>query len=588
MALTPTQQAAVNYDRNLILFAGPGSGKTSTSVAKSQRILLKPDSRLAMVSFSRAAADEMRHRMLAAFAARQLPAPPNHRLVLGTFNSLSLAQYNRHVRSPAKLLGPPARSALLNSMLSSYSIDERSQFLLSLERYQGALDPGTIDIPPEHEVFIRQYLAKLRDSHSTDLPTIMRECTAMMGKRQIPLLPVSHLLGDEMQDADQIQLEFMLHHSRAGVITTLVADDDQTIYEWRCALGYAGLQHFAREANAKTITLAENFRSREEIVAHATTLIAFNDPDRIPKSQVATRGPGGHLGFLAVGSLQSECAAVAKSIADDQADGGTFAMLARTNRALDSMEEALAGEGVAYHREGPSIWDTAEITTLLSLLSALLSGRSTDLLPILMLLPLDAQCRSELERVLGPHCGDFLDGATPTLSHATAIDVDMVATFCADTARWRRSLQAGELSLVLPDVQEAILGHFQLHWSEHGSSKRMRRAESLLGTAVTTILKMKGTLSRRLSTLSAFRSKDAKDFPVRLMTIHGSKGLEFDTVFLINAAHPDDGKTLVGDDAERRLFYVAMTRAKERFVATYSERPIKYIEEAGLKRLTTI
>jgi DNA helicase-2/ATP-dependent DNA helicase PcrA len=61
------------------------------------------------------------------------------------------------------------------------------------------------------------------------------------------------------------------------------------------------------------------------------------------------------------------------------------------------------------------------------------------------------------------------------------------------------------------------------------------------------------------------------------MTMHSSKGLEFDTVFLINASHPDDGSTLMADHPERRLFYVALTRAKDRFFATYSDDPVKYI-----------
>ena len=89
MALTPSQKAAVVYDRHLILFAGPGSGKTSTSIAKGRRILANPDSRLCMVTFTTAASAEIQHRMAGAFENEKQPLPVG-RLSTGTFHSMAL------------------------------------------------------------------------------------------------------------------------------------------------------------------------------------------------------------------------------------------------------------------------------------------------------------------------------------------------------------------------------------------------------------------------------------------------------------------------------------------------------------------
>lgn len=582
MALTLSQNAAVLYDRNLIIFAGPGSGKTSTSIAKADRILASGDAHLGLVTFTTAAAGEMQRRMEATFLASGRPFP-KHRLICGTFNSLTLRHFQRHSKIREKLLGPPARSALINTMLAHLSMEERVDTILALERYQGALYPESISLSESHSKFIEEYLAKMKAAKAIDLATIMRQCTHQMGSGQIPLLPVSDLLGDEMQDSDEVQLEFMLHHTRAGITTTLVADDDQTIYEWRSALGYAGLQRFAQEANAKTITLAENFRSRNEIVAHAKQLIAYNDPDRIEKDQIAVRGPGGSLVVVASSHLESECALVAETIHDYEQDCGSVAILARSNRALDTMEEALSINGVPYSRDGPSIWDSTEISIYVSFLRALLSASSADLLPVLALLELDGPTRKQLVREIAGACGEFLDGMIPDLSHATPLDLAELNRFTQSTTKWRQRLRKGEINLTLPDIKDATSELMRLHGNQVvDGSKKMRRINLLLDTALNVLSNMKGTLSQRLNTVSRMQAKSPDMDVVRLMTMHASKGLEFDTVFLINARRPDDGSTLMEDHPERRLFYVAMTRAKERFAATYTDTPVKFVHEAGL------
>lgn len=587
MALTPTQHAAVLYDRNLILFAGPGSGKTATSIAKGRRILSSEASSLCMVTFTTAAATEMHQRMAADFQ-REGQEIPRTRLTTGTFHALTLKHYQRHVRSFPKLLAPPARSAMLHAMLAKYSMEERSPFTLALERYQSALQPDLLALEPEHREFIEDYQRKMRAAHATDLATIMRDCTVRMASGEIPLLPITHLIGDEMQDADQVQLEFILNHTRAGVITTLVADDDQTIYEWRCALGYAGLQHFAAEAEAKTITLGENFRSRTEVVNHAQLLIAHNDPERIQKEQRAVRGAGGVLGVVRSANTGSECFAVARAISEYRFADEEIAVIARSNRALDRMEEALSSEGVSYRRDGPTLWDAPEIALLLSLMRGLVSSRTADLLPVFMLLPVDGKVRKALEAKLGATCGHFLDGEVPSLDPATALDVQALHDFCRGTTAWRKLLRAGDFNLAIPDIGIAVGDLIKQHAGETGGAAKTRRVNGLLDSAVNVLTRLTGSLSKRLNTISKMQSKEAGAHPVRLMTMHASKGLEFDTVFLINASKPDDGSTLMEDQPERRLFYVALTRAKDRFFATYSGDPIKYILEANLPFISSL
>jgi DNA helicase-2/ATP-dependent DNA helicase PcrA len=314
-----------------------------------------------------------------------------------------------------------------------------------------------------------------------------------MGSGEIPLLNITHLIGDEMQDADEVQLEFILNHTRKGVVTTLVADDDQTIYEWRCALGYAGLQYFAAQVNAKTITLGENFRSREEVVAHARELIANNDPDRVEKNQIAVRGAGGVLGVVKSATPFDECEAVAVAIRDYKYDDEEIAVLARSNRALDRMEEALAAEGIPYRRDGPTLWDTPEIALLLAVMRALISSRTAELLPVLMLLHVDPDVRKELETSnSGRTVANSSTADVPDLAGATDLDGKVLQKFVDGTSDWRKLLRSGDYNLVIPDIGFAVAKLLQENRDSKASATKTRRINQLTESAVNVLTKLRG------------------------------------------------------------------------------------------------
>lgn len=588
MALTPSQEAAVLYDRHLILFAGPGSGKTATSVAKGVRILSMPESKLCMVTFTTAGAGEMKERMAASFT-KQGTQLPTQRLTTGTFHALMLRHFQRYGNSTKKLLSPPARSGMLNSMLSHLEAAERSEYTLALERYQGSLHPEQTVIQtlsPGPAAFIEDYYRRLKSINAIDLAGVMRECVVGMENGAIPLFSLSHLIGDEMQDADQIQLQFMLVHARAGVITTLVGDDDQTIYEWRSALGYEGLMHFAKATGAKTITLAENFRSRSEIVSHAQLVISHNNPERIDKSPKAIRGPGGVLGVTTAADVKQECANIAHALYRYRKPGETSAVLARSNMDLMLMEQALSSHvdddgttsPIDYKRDGQSIWQTPEVASLICLLQALIRGQTTDLMPALSLLNLHVTSRAKLEHALGANCGGFLDGHNPAgFEPRSADEGNAIQEFTKLTTTLRRHLRNGEIPFALNGAAEFMKAALKAQ-----PRSRPKQIENLVETAHSVLSKFNGPLSQRLAAISRLQEKEAEVESVRLMTMHSSKGLEFDLVFMLNCGDQDNGSTLFDPHPERRLFYVGMTRAKNRLVVSYSGKPVRFIAESGI------
>jgi superfamily I DNA/RNA helicase len=111
---------------------------------------------------------------------------------------------------------------------------------------------------------------------------------------------------------------------------------------------------------------------------------------------------------------------------------------------------------------------------------------------------------------------------------------------------------------------------------------RPKQIENLVETAHSVLSKFNGPLSQRLAAISRLQEKEAEAESVRLMTMHSSKGLEFDLVFMLNCGDQDNGSTLFDPHPERRLFYVGMTRAKNRLVVSYSGKPVRFIAESGI------
>ncbi len=590
MALTPSQAAAVKYDKNLILFAGPGSGKTSTSVEKAVRILTNSANSLCMVTFTSAAAEEMRERAKNRFLQMNVPQPGS-RLICGTFHSLALQHYKRHVSAAKRLIAPPARGGMVHAMVAHKEPAERKDYLLALERYQGALDQNSVSFAKEeHYAFVMEYYKRLASTNSTDLAILMRECAMLMDSGDIPLFPVTHLLGDEIQDADEIQLCMIMAHTKRGVTTTLVGDDDQCIYEWRSALGYSGMQYFAKETGAKTIALAENFRSREEIVSHANRLIAFNDPRRIEKNQRATRGSGGRLGYLGFASVRMQCAAVARYIELYVSPTETVAVLARTNSSLDELGVFLDGAEIPFEKASESLWSLPSVAVLISTLTALTNCCTSSLHPLFSVLTLSDKTRRDFVRQLGSSLHSFFQGHVPPLATATADEIEMLTKAARSFATLREQISQGEVNIVIPQVCDLVYDWYCAHLEVSKSSAArvksdLRKIKWAFESAERILLKLRGKLSERLDTLLRLKDKEENPANVFLMTMHGSKGLEFDTVFLLDACEPDDGSLVVWEEAERRLFFVAMTRARERFYAFYSDSPSPFIKEADLELL---
>lgn len=617
MALTPSQQAAVECDTNLVVFAGPGSGKTATSVAKAIHVLRDPGRRMMLCTFTVEAARELDTRLKRALEAHDI-ADVGPRCRVGTLDSFAY----QHLRSlsalPAKLLSPKAGGALVRQALRNLGLSSEADAVQPLfERLQCSMEPAAVlaDIArqdpergPTLSSLYREYQSLLAAAGYTDLATIKRVCAQRLASGDLSLFRTAaghatDLLIDEVQDCDSIQMSIGLSHAQRGCTVTLVGDDDQCIYSWRGAVGIEGIKLFVGSLQPKPniAILEENFRSHSEIVERAARVIAFNAESREPKRQRAVKGPGGQVLLYSCDDVETECERVAKVIAADPARWGSVAILARLNSALNCAEAALDEmvPSIAYDRPGGSrFWDLPLVVSYLALLRFLCWGAADQLVLVLGYFEFDAAVVRDLAGKARDGDGTLLrDGTVPDCDFMTPLDRARLERLSAALLQQANQLNRyGWVVGVLPN-----LGDLFCHLAYGGSGepalpdeppRQNTREQRTLVEAIARVnkrlLAMPGDLmlTRRLEKLDhAFRANaGAEHNRVQLLTLHGSKGLEFDTVFMIDCALRDADRTLVHGPSERRTFYVGMTRARKCLQMSFTGTFPLFVAEAGFMR----
>lgn len=558
MKLNQEQADAVATEGHVMVIATAGSGKTAMTIAKVAHILRSdPLARVCLVVFNAAAGQEIRERL----KKRNVPT---ERIITGTYHSLALRQLKSsgkpvnlavgaglyQVYSEAwDMAGHPCEYHDIGTTIDQYKTDMRA--------HTGPAEFKSDHIDEPGFTLYEAYQDLLHRYRLTDFTDLLVQSVLGMATGTIKPLPMTHLLADEFQDTDPIQMTWLhLHASLTGATMTVVGDDDQTIYEFRHALGYSGFVGFEETYKARRITLGRNYRSRSEILDPANTLIHRND-QRLAKTLVSERGEGGEVTIAPClrGELE-ECKAIVEWLNSNP--DSERAILARTNRALDTLAMFLKESAIPFLRMGgESFWDLPPIQLLLTSLDYL-TGYSRR--------PL---AKNQIMDALGGPGGD--DGNV-----ATSVQLEAFEQLAAHGKRVEGQTGDG-LSNFIETVHTFLLRN--VLWE-----LPMYRAVSykVMAPAVKSLTKAKGSWPQR-RTSTQLKSTPPATLP-RLLTFHGSKGLEFQNVWILGAQEgkipPTSSDT--GRDAleqERRLFFVAMTRAKDTLVISHYGTPCLFVDE---------
>jgi superfamily I DNA/RNA helicase len=583
-ALNPEQREVAECRSHCLAVAVPGAGKTKTLAIKAA-LLLDQGASVTAVTFTRDSAIELRDRIITQAGMEHLP-----RLLVGTYHSVDLLMafpgkaksvmgrdilnkgYSK-LRKQWKVTKEGLRRSAVDRAIQASGLELDLQMATALIE---AVKAGQ-HAPSSQEQNLVDVYKQVLDRHQViDFQDILLLTNAGIKNGDISPLATDHLLLDEFQDTDLPQLEWALAHARNGSISTAVGDDDQSIYAFRRALGYRGMRDYAEALGARTITLGMNYRSYAEILAPADKLIAGN-LDRMPKTLVSYRGGGGTISWEHFGERQAEARAIADALEKRWIDGTseTAAVLARTNRRLDDVEAYLVQRGIPYVRSGgsDSILDSAPAAALLGGLHALMTPdrRASDVLLAWYGIP--ESDLAELHRafpkgVLAQSGRLNLPTVVPSLSSQGK---DTVNRLSRRFDEWRIFLNAGGTGGVR-FVVEQLCEDLSLG----AKNKRDLRALEVLVEIVVPSgddREVQDTpLPQRLKELQALQRDNGKDTeqektdgtpPVILTTAHSSKGLEYEWVWIVGAemgTFPDETSAI---QEERRLFYVAMTRAKK-------------------------
>lgn len=636
--LNPVQQEAVVYnDGPSLVIAGAGSGKTRVLTYKIAWLLAQgynPRSILAL-TFTNKAAAEMKER-IAGISAPEIAS----RLWMGTFHS----RFAAILRSEAQHLGYPSSFSIydasdsknaLKQVIKDLNLDEKiykpgevlsriskaKNNLITAASYSindklQAADKATNR--PEIANIYRFYASRCKQSGAMDFDDILLNTNILF--RDFPEILdkyrnyFKYILVDEYQDTNFAQYLIIRQLSESHRKLCVVGDDAQSIYAFRGAK-IENILNFRKDyPDYRLFKLEQNYRSTQTIVNAANSLISRNK-EQIPKTTFSENQEGNKIKVLEIYTDREEGAQVARHIVDatlrKQIPHKDIAILYRTNAQSRIFEEALRKSGIPYRIFGGlSFYQRKEVKDLLAYLRLVVNPQDDEAFRRIINYPMRGIGKTTLSHLdeiahnlslpLWSLVNDFVQ-LEKVFNKSTIAKfqsfVQMIAKFM-DGIENRDAYQSA-YSIA---VETGILKDLYNDQSPEGLSRYENIQELLNSIKSFTLADGEDRnipLSEYLQNVVLLTDQDDPEEgsgnKVSLMTVHSAKGLEFRYVYIVgmeenlfpSARSVSDLNDL---EEERRLFYVAITRAKEELIISYAKsrfnwgslescRPSRFIQE---------
>jgi DNA helicase-2/ATP-dependent DNA helicase PcrA len=600
--LNEAQREAVETTEGPVLvLAGAGTGKTRVLTTRLAHILMTgratPGQMLA-VTFTNKAAREMRERIA------QLIGRPVEGWWLGTFHALAARLLRRHaelvgLKPSFTILDTDDQLRLLKQLIQASAIDERrwpARALLGvIERWKDrGLIPDKVGAGERLDLangrlleLYREYQARLITLNACDFGDLLLHNLTLLTANPDVLASYGrqfrYILVDEYQDTNVAQYLWLRLLAQGRRNICCVGDDDQSIYGWRGAEVGNILRFESDFPGARVIRLERNYRSTRHILGAASGLIARN-AGRLGKTLWTDIAEGEKVTLRGVWDGEDEARFVADEIEALQRKGaalGSIAILVRAAFQTRAFEERCITLGIPYRVLGGSrFYERQEIRDALAYLRVVHQ-------------PDDDLAFERIVNTPRRGIGDGTLRAVHALARAASLPLTgaaarLVATdelkpaarralaaLLDDLARWRAEAER----LPHPELAELVLDEsgYTAMWQADKSPEAPGRLENLkeLVGAMEEFDSLAGFLEH-ISLVMENAEGDPGDM-VSLMTLHGAKGLEFDTVFLPGweeglfphlRALQENGDA--GLEEERRLAYVGLTRARRRAVISFA------------------
>ncbi len=587
-------EAVKNIDNNLLIVAGPGSGKTRTIINKIAYLIdsgVNPYNILAL-TFTNKAAKEMRERLkkLAGDKAKGVLLSTFHSFALRILKIYPLKSYGKDFtiyddRDSKSLI----KSLMINLDDEDVSVNEISS-LISLLKDE-MVDVNKMEIEPWIKKIYTDYQKELVRAKAMDFGDLILNLIRKTKEDDFGTKlsnKYKYIIVDEFQDTNIAQYELLKSISSNSVVTA-VGDEDQSIYGWRGA-EVENMLKFPKDFNAKTVTLNINYRSAKKIVDYSQSLIK-NNILRYKKDIKAHSKQNGDFEILDFNSDRDEARFVAtrvKRLIDTGVEPKEIAIFYRINSQSKLIEEYLRGSSVSYHIVGDvSFYQRREIKDIIYFLRLVVNNNDTEALKRIINVPPRGIGKSTLETILNASLDlggikEFMDTLMFTPLIAPSRKYKLFNFWSA--IQKLKDFDVDKLEEFLKEIE--YFDYVKRQDTKNGTDK-LENVYKLLEE-----LQDVQDLSEWLSYASLMTSSEGSDEnSVSLMTLHSSKGLEFEYCFIIGAVNgliPKIGDSLYntyneifskqGDielkqyEEERRLFYVGITRAKKGIYILHSRK----------------
>ena len=603
----PQAQAVLAVNGAVLVLAGAGTGKTrvlTTRLAHLIRDYGVYASRILAVTFTNKAAAEMRHRI------HNMVGNAVGGLWLGTFHALCAKVLRQHIDKLGytenfTILDTDDQLRIIKGLLKDYGLDEKANppRVVSgiIQRWK---DRGWLpaDVPASEQKkelrghairFYRDYQAKLKSLNALDFGDMILLCLVLF--RDFPEVlrhyqqQFRYILVDEYQDTNASQYLWLRLLAMGHGNLCCVGDDDQSIYGWRGAEVDNILRFDQDFPNATVIKLEQNYRSTQTILSAASHLIR-NNHGRLGKTLWTDDQTGDKIDVHHLWDSAEESRLLAKSIERlnaKQHSLGQIAILVRASFQTREIEESLMNAAIPYQVIGGlRFYDRQEIRDALAYLRLVTQIDDDLALDRIINLPKRGIGMATVE-ALGAEAEKINTSIYRLLLQKNQTGElygrsgKPLQQFVQLVEGWRNqltTLSPAELMAIILDESG-----YTTMWKETKTPDAEARLDNLkeLVTALHAFNDVNGFLEHVM--LVADTTNSGEEEKVSIMTIHGAKGLEFDTVFLPGweegifpnqRAIDEDGDK--GVEEERRLAYVAITRAKKQAIISYANSRRKF------------
>ena len=613
MKLNRGQDEAIKHGNGpCMVLAPPGSGKTLIVTERTRYLIeesgVRPD-QILVITFTRYAAREMKERF------ERLTAGKNYPVTFGTFHSIFYGILKCAYGIGANnLMSEKESSVLLQEVLdqtdieSTPEVEDEEELVRELLREVGMVKNGLCHLKDFHSKYLtqdefaevfRSYEHQKKELKKFDFDDMLVQCYALFRKKPEILQGwqkrFQYILIDEFQDINRVQYEVIRMLAAPRYNLFVVGDDDQSIYGFRGAKPELMLYMKQEFPSLRTISLTVNYRSTEFITGAAARVILHNDT-RFYKRVQSFRGRGQNVHVQEVLDEQEEAQYVTEEIQKKLDKGikpGEIAVLFRAAVQARMISEILSEHRIPFEMRDyvTNFYRHFIVKDMMAYLQLAAGKRDRSLFLTICNRPLRYLARNSMEnrQVNFEDLRKFYCDKDWMLDIIDQFDVDVrmmknMAPYAA--------IQYIRKKIGYDDFLKEYAEKHQISWKQlmDVMAELEERSKNFKSYDEWEIHIAKYTQELEEQQAKARKIKGERENKVQLMTIHSAKGLEFEDVFVIHANEGEipHQKAEKKDEIEeeRRLFYVALTRAKNNLCISYitqkngnSIKPSRFVEE---------